>query len=300
MGDFGENYDLAEIYSDSEASEPEKCLDSPDPINNDSTNADTAIETQHGRLMKASKITDSEFDEMCEPCVGSKQTRVMRQYKPMTPAEEKLEEVHVNLWGPHDPPSLSGSVYTAILIYEKTRKSWVLYLRSKDEFVDAFQNWLSKIETKSGQLMKTLRADGGGEFISIKLKGFGDKKGIALKYAAPYMHEENGLAERSWRTIITIKNLLLLDSGLPLDFWAEAIDTTNYLRNRLPTKSQRGELIPKEAWSNKKQDVSHLRVFGSLTSVEISKEKRHKSDIQKNWYGIFIGYNLDTTKHFQI
>ncbi len=57
----------------------------------------------------------------------------------MTPAEDKLEEVHVDLWGPHNLPSLSWSTYTSILVCEKTRKSWVLYLRSKDEFVDAFQ-----------------------------------------------------------------------------------------------------------------------------------------------------------------
>lgn len=128
MGDFGENFDPTEIYSDSEASEPEKSFDNPNPINNDSTDADITIETQHERLMKASKITDFDFDEICEPYVGSKQTRVVRRYKHMTPVEEKLEEVHVDLWGPHNPASLSSSMYVAILICEKTRKLWVLYL----------------------------------------------------------------------------------------------------------------------------------------------------------------------------
>lgn len=94
--------------------------------------------------------------------------------------------------------------------------------------------------------MKTLRADGGGKFISIKLRVFCEKRGIALKYVAPCMHEENELAKRGWRTIVTMKDLLLLDSGLPLDFWAEAMDTASYLRNRLPTKNQKGELIPEE------------------------------------------------------
>lgn len=37
---------------------------------------------------------------------------------------------------------------------------------------------------------------GGGEFISAKHKDICDWKGITIKYAAPYMHEENGLAER--------------------------------------------------------------------------------------------------------
>lgn len=113
--------------------------------------------------------------------------------------------------------------------------------------MDAFQIWLARVEAESGCTMKALHADGGGEFISIKLRTFCEKKGISIKYAAPYMHEENGLAEREWRIIVTIKDFLLLDSGLPLDFWAEAMDTANYLQNRLPTKSQRGELIPEEA-----------------------------------------------------
>ncbi len=87
----------------------------------------------------------------------------------MTPTTSKLEEVHADLWGPHDPPSQSGSTYAAILICEHTRKTWTLYLRGKDDFVDAFQIWLSRIEAESACSMKTLRADGGREFISTKL-----------------------------------------------------------------------------------------------------------------------------------
>ena len=61
------------------------------------------------------------------------------------------------------------------------------------------------------------------------------------------MHEKNGLAERGWQTIVTMKDSLLLDSRFLLDFWAKAMDTANYLQNRLSIKSQRGKLIPKEA-----------------------------------------------------
>lgn len=133
--------------------------------------------------------------------------------------------------------------------------------------------------------------------MSAKLKDFCDKKGITIMYAAPYMPEENGVAERGWRTIVTMKDSLLINSGLPLEFWAEVMDTANYLRNHLPTKSQVGELILEESWTGEKQDVGHIKTFGSTVSVVISKEKRHKSDIYKNWKGIFIGYSHDTTKH---
>ena len=80
----------------------------------------------------------------------------------MTKVEGKLDEVHVDLWGPHHPASLSGKTYAAILLDAKTRKTWVIYLRSKDEFVDAFQVWLPKVENECNRSMKALRADGGG------------------------------------------------------------------------------------------------------------------------------------------
>ncbi len=146
-----------------------------------------------------------------------------------TPTTEKLEEVHAELWCPHDPPSRSGNTYAGILMCEKTRKTWTLYLRSTDEFVDAFQAWLPRVETESGCKMKALCADGGEEFISTKLKEFCDNRGINIKYATPYLHEENSLAERGWRTLATMKDSLLIDSSLPNDFWAKAMETSNYL-----------------------------------------------------------------------
>lgn len=85
--------------------------------------------------------------------------------------------------------------------------------------------------------MKALHADGGEEFISAKLKDFCEKKSITIKYVASYIHEENSIVERRWRIVVTKKDFLLINSELLLGFWVEAIDTTNYLHNRLPTKA---------------------------------------------------------------
>lgn len=94
-----------------------------------------------------------------------------------------------------------------------------------------------------------LRADGGGEFISTALKAFCQDRSINIGYPAPYMHEESCLAERCWRTLATMEDSLLIDSGLPINFWAEAMDTFNYLQNRLPTKRSDKSIIPEEAWT---------------------------------------------------
>lgn len=57
----------------------------------------------------------------------------------MTPTANKSDEVYVDLWSPYNPLSLSRSVYAANLICKYTRKTLILYLRGKDDFMDAFQ-----------------------------------------------------------------------------------------------------------------------------------------------------------------
>ncbi len=182
----------------------------------------------------------------------------------MTPTKEKLEEVHADLLRPHHLASRSGNIYAAILMCEHSRKTWILYLRTKDEFVDAFKIWLLRVETESNCNMGAVRADRGGEFVSIKLRDFCNERGIQIRYATPYLHEENGLAERGWKTLVTIKDALLIGNELPIDFWAKAMETANYLRNRLSTKTRGyGEVIPEEKLRGSRQNLSHLRIFSN-------------------------------------
>lgn len=56
----------------------------------------------------------------------------------MTTTINKLEEVYIDFWGPHNPPLQLGSIYVVILICKHTQKTQTLYLRRKDGFVDAF------------------------------------------------------------------------------------------------------------------------------------------------------------------
>lgn len=56
----------------------------------------------------------------------------------MSKAKEKLNDMHVDLWGSHYPLSLSSKTYVAILLDANIQKSWVTYLQLKDKFVDVF------------------------------------------------------------------------------------------------------------------------------------------------------------------
>ena len=141
----------------------------------------------------------------------------------MTPTTRKLQEIHDDLWGPHDPPSISGKHYVGLILDEFIQKSWILLLRSKDEFFDAFEHGLPRAESSSGEKLGCVRANGGGGFISTALKAFCEDRGMNIGYAAPYMHEENGLAEGCWRTLAKMKYSLLIDSSLPINFWTRHV-----------------------------------------------------------------------------
>ena len=58
----------------------------------------------------------SDINEVCDPCVGKKFTRMIRRKERMTTATEKLEDVHVDLWGSPYPASFVSKYHAAVLI----------------------------------------------------------------------------------------------------------------------------------------------------------------------------------------
>lgn len=79
------------------------------------------------------------------------------------------------------------------------------------------------------------------------------------------------------------------------------METANYFQNRLPTKTEsHGGSISEEKYSNKRQNVSHIKIFSSKILVDISKKKKNKSDYQHVWKEIFIGFSSNTNKYYQI
>lgn len=175
---------------------------------------------------------------------------------------------------------------------EYTQKTWTLYLREKDDFINAFQIWLPRVKAELRCFMKLLQTDGKRKFISKKLRFFYKKRNIAIRYATLYIHEKNGLAKQGWRIIMTMKDLMLIHSSFLNNFWVEAIETANYLQNRLLIRNKsHSKNLPEESWIKKKQNLQHVSIFGSLALSYILDKKRNKSHYQKVWQDILIGYN---------
>jgi hypothetical protein len=130
--------------------------------------------------------------------------------------------------------------------------------------------------------------DNGGEFCTQQMESYLKAAGITRQKTNPYTPEQNGLCERFNRTIVERAICRLFEAELDKSFWAEAVNTAVYLKNRSPA-SGLGQMTPFERWAGRKPDVSHVRVFGSPAMVHIPKNKRQKWDKKATKY-IFVGF----------
>lgn len=115
MYSLSKEYNPAKIYNDSEKFDSD--YDDLITLNQNYKNITTFEMSEDSALATMM----SNFDSLCGPYLSNKQTQTMI-YKLITKVNEKLEEVHVDLWSPHILPSLSTKTYVSILLYAKIYK----------------------------------------------------------------------------------------------------------------------------------------------------------------------------------
>ena len=155
---------------------------------------------------------------------------------------------------------------------DKTHYVWVYPLKHKDEVFQQFVEWKTLVEKSSGHKLEVLCTDNGGEYSSIKFEDYLKSEGVRHERTVP---KQNGVAERLNQTLVEIVHSMLIDANLPHKFWAEALATAVYLKNRSPTKAVE-RMTPFESWKRKKLEVDHLRVFGCDAYTHVSKDEGQK------------------------
>lgn len=250
-------------------------------------------------LMNKGMVTgikyNSDIFNPCVACIEGKQTRAPFPKKSYTRATQLLGLVHTDLCGPMPTQSIGGARYFLIFIDDFSRKTFVYFLHNKDEVFEHFRNFKNLVENETNHKIKIIRSDNGGEFINYKLQAYLKENGIKHHTTVPYSPQQNGVAERANRTIVEKARCMLKDAGLDNKFWAEAVNTAVYLKNRTPTKALIGQ-VPEEKWRNKKVDVSHLRIFGCIAYAVTPI--RNKLDSKSKQY-VFVGY-CESTKGFRL
>jgi transposase InsO family protein len=237
-----------------------------------------------------------DHEGVCNGCAQGKNIKNPFSKKD-SKAEGVLELIHSDVCGPMPSSSISGYVYYVFFIDDYSCKTWVYFLKSKDEVFSKFKEFKALIENLSERKIKILRSDNGGEYISKEFVNFCKDVGIKRELTIPYNPQQNGVVERKNRTIMEAVKTMIHDQDLPMCLWAEAAKTTVYVQNRLSHSALRFKTL-EEMFSGKKPEVSHLKIFVCPVFVHIPKEKRNKLN-PSGKKGIFVGYCV-VSKAFRV
>ena len=188
--------------------------------------------------------------------------------------------------------SVGKSKYFITFIDDYSGWCEVRFLHKKNETFTESTKVKSLLEKQTGVPLKCLRSDNGTEYLSRELNNFVKENGIQRQLTVANNPEQNGKAERRNRTLVEMARCLLIQAGLPLVFWAEAIRTANFIRNRCPSRSLNGK-TPYEMLHGRKPDVCFFREF--WCSVYILDRTSHKGKFEKKTKnGVFLGYSEES------
>ncbi|WVZ81041.1 hypothetical protein U9M48_028468 [Paspalum notatum var. saurae] len=90
---------------------------------------------------------------------------------------------------------------------------------------------------------------------------------------------------------------MLKAKGMPAVFWGKAVSIAAYIVNRSPTKSLEDK-TPFEAWHGRKPDVAHLRTFGCIGHVKVTRPNLAKLE-DRSKPMVFLGYEAGS-KAYQL
>jgi Reverse transcriptase (RNA-dependent DNA polymerase) len=228
---------------------------------------------------------------VCEPCLTTKGKRRPHNH-PIEPGKHNLDLVYSDVVGPMPVKGYDGSRYLVTFTCDRSKLTKVYLIKTKGEVYDCFLHFKKHFERPDlGWTIKRLHDDGGGEYISNKLKIFLFKNGINLELTEPYSSQMNGPAERLGQTLYRKAAPILKYSGLSLKFWPEAVKHAEYLYMRSP--HSKIKKTPFEAWHGRKPHIGHIRTFGSVVYYH-NPGKSRKFIRNETAKGILVGYEGDT------
>ena len=253
------------------------------------------------QLVKNSEGVDLQPEgkmKFCEACVHGKMHRLPHNALKDIKSKERLQLVHTDVCGPMQTQSFGGSSYFITFTDDYSRYCKIYFLRKKSEALEKFKEFKVAVEKETSLNVKALRADRGGEYMSEEFKQFLKECGIRSESTAAYSPQQNGVSERLNRTLVEAARSMISHAGLSKTYWAEAVATATYLRNRMVSTALKSGQTPYQLWHGKKPNLKHIRVFGCTVYSHIPDGERKKLD-KKAQKLRFIGYT-ETAGNYKV
>jgi deoxyuridine 5'-triphosphate nucleotidohydrolase len=183
--------------------------------------------------------------------------------------------------------SLDGYNSYLIIVDRATRYTWVILTKAKTPQVDLVSKFLAVHGNKTAT-QRFIRTDEGGELWGSHLfQQMCKESGFILQPTASDASFQNGVAERPNRSYGDMMRSMLYDARLGPEYWSWALLHAVYLKNRLPHRAI--GVTPYKAYTGKKPDLKHLRIFGCPVVNRLPGRRPAKLDSHTS-SGTFLGF----------
>jgi hypothetical protein len=196
--------------------------------------------------------------------------------------------MHLNVWGKFPVQSIDKNQYFIGLIDDHTRYITVEGLSLKCNATCMVKDYILSLKAHR-KISCMIHCDKGGKFLSRDLTDWLKQEGVTLQTTMAYSPSQNGVAKRMNHTLVALACAIVNGHELPKFLWELAIKHAAYLQNQAYTCVC--ELMPYQAWTGEKLDVSHLREFG--TPVWILWQGAHIGHKlePKSWQRLFVSFD---------
>ncbi|PLW21181.1 hypothetical protein PCASD_18796 [Puccinia coronata f. sp. avenae] len=191
----------------------------------------------------------------------------------------RLGVITADLIGPLQVPTFNEGQYVLTIRDISTGFCEVKIIKSKAETCNLVIKTIERWEKLTGDQVKIVRSDNGGEFSSNVFLSYLTERLIKAERALPYHHYQNGAIERFNRTLSEMGRTILIDSGLDKSFWGFSFIWAGDTLNQIPNKSS-GLVTPFKAFHGFKPSFDRQRLFGETGFVHIHAENRKKLDVR--------------------
>lgn len=173
----------------------------------------------------------------CEPCKLAKASRKPLPKRPITAIPVSDPGVFsTDLKGPLIR-SAGGNRYVINFVHKQSGYVFLDFLKTKDQATEALQRIIPIAEATGKVKVTIVRFDQGTEFMNTELLNWLHTRGIRHQPTSPDSSAQNGLSERPWRTFSENVTAMHIESGVPVRYWPDAFNYSNYIRLRLPSRA---------------------------------------------------------------
>ena len=206
-------------------------------------------------------------------------------------------------------PGLNGEKYALIVVDHRTRSRWVCCYKSHTSLPNIVDDLIATLERQARLMdnpppdilniawhgkqqhfrVEEIKTDGHKSFLSSAMRSQALRKRFIARLTTPAeRHGNNGLVERSIRSLVDIMNTLLIQSGLPSTFAPYALHHAVKVLDLWPQRALNGRSSREVRTGSPGLITDTLyHVFGSTVYFYSEGKQGAKA-------GIFLGYNPDS------